>query len=291
MASVVALKRRIGSIKNTRQITKAMQLVSASKMRRAQEYAFRSRAYRDLAYDMLSRLSRIDEVGNQPLFAARDVKSRLTILITSNSGMAGAYNANILKLLAQSIREDRENGIKSSVIVIGNKGAQFVRRVEGVELVAVFNSFGDQPTANDVRPILKTLMERYQSGDADQVDLIYTMFKSNIVQEARNTRLLPANAEDIPEADKDLPTISNFEPDMETVIEQIATRLVEAQLWQALLESLASEHSMRMIAMKNATDNANELIDDYTLEYNTARQAGITQELAEITGGAEALNG
>lgn len=291
MASVVALKRRIGSIKNTRQITKAMQLVSASKMRRAQEYAFRSRAYRDLAYDMLSRLSLISEVDRQPLFVKRPVKSRLAIVITSNSGLAGAYNSNVLKQLTKVIREDREKSVKTRVIVIGSKGAQFVRRIEGVELVAVYNTFADQPSANDVRPILNTLMQQYREESVDEVNLIYTMFKSNILQEARTTTLLPASAADIPEAEQDAEKISNFEPDVETVIEQITTRLVEAQLWQALLESLASEHSMRMLAMKNATDNANELIDDYTLEYNTARQAGITQELAEITGGAEALNG
>ncbi len=291
MASTIVLKQRIKSVKGTRQITKAMQLVSASKMRRAQDYAFRSRAYRDLAYELLARLSAINEVEQQPLFMKRSVKSRLYIVITSNSGLAGAYNANVLKLLARSIQQDQDGKVASRVIVIGKKGAQFVRRLKAVELVAVYDDFKDQPTANDVRPILNTLMNEYKDETVDAVDLMYTVFKSNIVQEAKSLQLLPASADDIPEAADDLQTISNFEPDVETVIDQITIRLVEAQLWQALLESLASEHSMRMLAMKNATDNAKDLIDDYTLELNTARQAAITQELAEITGGAEALNG
>ncbi len=289
MASTIVLKQRIKSVKGTRQITKAMQLVSASKMRRAQEYAQQSRAYGDLARDLLVRLSAIGEVEQQPLFARRPVESRLYIVITSNSGLAGAYNANVLKLLAQSIKKDQDSKVQSRVIAIGSKGAQFVRRLQGVELVAVYNALGDRPVANDIRPILNTLMQEYRDTTVDDVQLIYTQFKSNITQIAQARQLLPATV-DTTEASNG-PAITNFEPDVETVIDQITIRLVEAQLWQSLLESLASEHSMRMLAMKNATDNAKDLIDDYTLELNTARQAAITQELAEITGGAEALNG
>lgn len=290
MASTIVLKQRIKSVKGTRQITKAMQLVSASKMRRAQDYAFQSRAYRDLAYELLARLSAINEVEQQPLFQKRTVKSRLYVVITSNSGLAGAYNANVLKILAQDIKADQAAKVASRVVVIGKKGAQFVRRLQGVELVAVYADFKDQPTAKDVRPILNTIMNDYRDESADEVRLIYTVFRSNILQEAQSLQLLPASADDIPQMQDGVQTISNFEPSVETVIDQITTRLIEAQLWQALLESLASEHSMRMLAMKNATDNAKDLIDDYTLELNTARQAAITQELAEITGGAEALN-
>ncbi len=294
MASTIVLKGRIKSIKGTRQITKAMQLVSASKMRRAQEYAFRSRAYRDMAYDLLRRLNATREVESQPLFKVRPVDSRLYIVVTSNSGLAGAYNANVLKLLAQDLREDRANKATSKVIVIGARGVQFVRRLKDVELVAYYSAFDDEPTANDVRPILNTLMQLYSDESVDEVRLIYTLFKSNINQVAQSTQLLPASLDEI-SGDKAAPAgtklISNFEPDVETVVTQVATRLVEAQLWQAVLESKASEHSMRMLAMKNATDNAKDLIDDYTLELNTARQTSITQELAEITGGAEALNG
>jgi F-type H+-transporting ATPase subunit gamma len=286
MASTIILKRRITSIKNTRQITKAMELVSASKLRRAQEYAQRSRAYRDLAYTLLARLNSISEVEQQPLFNKRTVKTRLYILITSNSGLAGAYNTNVIKQLTKSLQSDRDNKIKSMTIVVGSRGGQFVRRLSDVELLAIYPAFGDNPTANDVRPILNTIVDGYKSGQFDDVQILYTMFKSTINQIPQNLQLLPAQTDpNIPAND----TVSNFEPDVETVVDQVATRLIEAQVWQAVLESLASEHAMRMVAMKNATDNAKDLIDDYTLELNTARQASITQELAEITGGAEAL--
>jgi F-type H+-transporting ATPase subunit gamma len=286
MASTITLKRRITSIKNTRQITKAMELVSASKLRRAQEYAAASRAYRDLAYELLTRLNAMPEVEQQPLFAKRPIKSRLYVAVTSNSGLAGAYNANVLKVLAKGLQADRAAKVKSQVITIGSKGAQFVRRLREVELLAVYPALGDHPTANDVRPLLNTVIERYKEELVDDVRLVYTVSQSTVVQKAQDLQLLPAVAD--PTADAQA-IISNFEPDVETVIDQVATRLIEAQIWQAVLESLASEHAMRMVAMKNATDNAKDLIDDYTLELNTARQASITQELAEITGGAEAL--
>ncbi len=289
MASTIALKQRIKSIKGTRQITKAMQLVSASKLRRAQEYAQRSRAYAALANELLERLSGISEVERQPLFEKRTVKSRLYILVTSNSGLAGAYNANVLKQLTKGLQADKDAKVHSQVIAIGNKGGQFARRLSEVELLAVYPALGDQPTANDIRPILNTLIERYKEGTVDEVKVLYTNFKSTVVQEARSLQLLPAEAPTLDESK--VSTFSNFEPDVETVIDQVTTRLIETQIWQAVLESLASEHAMRMVAMKNATDNAKDLIDDYTLALNTARQAAITQELAEITGGAEALNG
>ncbi|CAN5365471.1 ATP synthase F1 subunit gamma [soil metagenome] len=289
MASTIALKQRIKSVKGTRQITKAMQLVSASKLRRAQEYALKSRAYADLATELLAHLSGLTEVEQQPLFEKRPVKARLYIVVTSNSGLAGAYNANVLKQLTKALRADKEAKIKCRVVAVGSKGAQFVRRLSEAELVAVYPALGDRPTANDTRPILNTLIELYRQAQVDDVHLLYTKFKSTVVQEAQSLQLLPAQAPGYDEAKAS--SVSNFEPDVETVIDQVTTRLIEAQVWQAVLESLASEHAMRMVAMKNATDNAKDLIDDYTLELNTARQAAITQELAEITGGAEALNG
>ena len=289
MASTITLKRRITSIGNTRQITKAMELVSASKLRKAQAYAQRSRDYRDLAYDLLRKLNAMSEVERMPLFRKRTVKNRLYVVITSNTGLAGAYNANTLKLLTQALQRDRDAKVKSHVITIGSKGAQFVRRLHDVDLAAAYPPLGDQPTANDIRPILNTVIDEYKDEKIDEVHVIYTDFKSNLVQTATDLQLLPAPLIDV---DSDTPAdISNFEPDVETVVAEVTTRLIEAQIWQAILESMASEHAMRMMATKNATDNANDLIKDYTLELNTARQAAITQELAEITGGAEALNG
>lgn len=286
MASTITLKRRITSIRGTRQITKAMELVSASKLRRAQDYAQRSRDYRDLAYDLLRRLNAISEVERQPLFQKRAVKNRLYVVVTSNTGLAGAYNANVLKLLLKDLQADEAAKAKSHVITIGSKGAQFVRRLGDVNLLAAYPPFGDHPTANDVRPILNTVIDQYKNETVDAVRVLYTNFKSTVVQEVIDLPLLPAPLLDVDSAPA---LISNFEPDVETVVDQVTTRLVEAQIWQAVLESLASEHAMRMIATKNATDNANDLIDDYTLALNTARQADITQQIAEISGGAEAM--
>jgi F-type H+-transporting ATPase subunit gamma len=286
VASTITLKRRISSIRGTRQITKAMELVSASKLRRAQEYAKRSRDYRDLAYDLLRKLNAMSEVERLPLFRKRPVKNRLYIVITSNTGLAGAYNANILKLFTHGLQRDQSDKVKSHVITVGSKAAQLARRLSDVDLMAVYSPFGDQPTANDVRPVLNTVIEQYTSEAIDEVRVLYTNFKSNLVQEVQDLQLLPAPLIDV---DSAATPISNFEPDVETVVQEVTTRLIEAQIWQAILESLASEHAMRMVATKNATDNANDLIDDYTLALNTARQSSITQELAEITGGAEAL--
>ena len=191
MASTIALKQRIKSVKGTRQITKAMQLVSASKLRRAQEYAQKSRAYADLANELLARLSGISEVERQPLFEKRDVKSRLYIVITSNSGLAGAYNANVLKQLTKRVSDDQASKVQSRAIAIGSKGGQFIRRLSEIQLEAVYPALGDHPSANDVRPILNTLIDLYRSGEVDEVQILFTEFKSTVVQNAQGLQLLP----------------------------------------------------------------------------------------------------
>lgn len=287
MASRQQLKQRIGSVKSTRQITKAMELVSASKMRRAQEYAYRSRDYRNLARQILARLRQLTDVSKHPLYAERKVKTRLHIIVTSNRGLAGAYNSNILKALTKELQQDKAAGIASQAIVIGKQGARFIVRFEHVEVVAAYQDFPDHPTANDIRPILSTIVDKFVSGEVDVVDVTYTDYKTSISQEVTVERLLPAAYVDEPV----VPDLEHavFEPSPKAVIEEITERLIESQLNQACMESAASEQSMRMMAMKNATDNASDLIDDLTLAFNTARQAAITQELAEITGGAEAI--
>jgi F-type H+-transporting ATPase subunit gamma len=290
MPSLITLRRRIGSIRNTRQITKAMELVSSSKLRRAQSAALTSRAYREAAYELLARLNQVREVERQPLFKKRPAKTRLYVVITSNSGLAGAYNANVLKLLLQGIKQDRSDKVKSTVITVGSKGAQFVRRLENVELLSHYQAFGDEPAEHDIVPLLNTIIEAYTSETADEIVLLYTEFKSSLNQQATRLSLLPAGVAQMPK-DSAPAAYINFEPDVETVIHNVGARLLQAQIWQALLESLASEHAMRAVAMKNATDNADELIGDYTLEYNSTRQGHITQEIAEITGGAEAMAG
>lgn len=287
MANTIALKRRIQSVKNTRQITKAMELVSASKMRRAQESALKSRDYRNLARQILVRLNEVTDVKQHPLYEQRHLKRRLHILITSDRGLAGAFNSNLLRQFTAELRQDRENGIQSSVILIGKQGARIVPRLEGVEVVEAYTNFPEHATANDIRPILETIINHYREKTVDAVDVTFTDYISSINQVVRTERLLPAVFQEVP-IDPDL-ELAIIEPSAPVVLEEVTERLIEAQLTQSFRESQASEQSSRMIAMKNATDNATGLVDDLTLEFNTARQAAITQELAEITGGAEAI--
>lgn len=289
MASQQQLKSRIGSVKNTKQITKAMELVSASKMRRAQELALKSRDYRDLARHILARLRELIDVSKHPLYNVRPVKNRLHVVITSNRGLAGAYNSNVLRQLTKELQADKEAHVISKVVVIGKQGARFVVRFEGVEVIAAYTDFPDHPTANDISPILDTIRDAFISKQVDAVDALFTDYKSSINQVVTVERILPAafiDNEVISDIDGDEIV---FEPSPAAVLDKITLRLIEAQLSQAFMESSASEQSMRMMAMKSATDNATDLIGDLTLSYNTARQAAITQELAEITGGAEAI--
>ncbi len=287
MASTTALKRRITSVKNTKQITKAMELVSASKMRRAQEQTLKTRDYSTLARQLLTRLRELTDVSKHPLFVERDVKAKLYIVITSDRGLAGAYNSNILRQLTRALQADKEAKITAQLLVVGKQAARFVTRFEGVEVIAAYTDFPEQPTANDLRPILNTITELYEKKAIDAVDAIFTDYKSSVLQEVTLDRLLPAAFSEAP-VSQDLEK-AVFEPSAQAVLDNVTLRLIESQLIQVFYEAQASEHSMRMMAMKNATDNANELVDDLTLAFNTARQAGITQELAEISGGAEAM--
>lgn len=287
MAQTTAIKRRINAVTNTRQITKAMELVAASKMRRAQESALKSRDYTELASEILTRLREVTGVKQHPLFKKRQVKARLHVLITSDRGLAGAYNSNLFRQFAGEILEDQQEKVASKVIVVGKQGSRMVTRLKGLEVVAAYHNFPDHPTANDIRPILNTILGMFLRKEADFVDATYTHFNSSISQTVKVKRLLPAAFEQV-ESTQHIQD-ADFEPSPEAVLNTITQRLVESQVNQAFLEALASEHSMRMLAMKNATDNASDLIEDLTLEFNTARQAAITQELAEITGGAEAI--
>lgn len=290
MASTIALRRRIRSVKGTRQITKAMELVAASKMRRAQDATLKSRAYRAVAQQILMRLRELIDVDKHPLFETRTtIKTKLYVVVTSDRGLAGAYDSNVLRRFTTLIREDRATGRRIQTIVLGKKGAAFVAKLEDVEIVAAYPEFTENPSPNDVRPLLNMVTEAYANKAVDSVDVIYTDYKSSILQVVTVQRLLPAayTQDPLPEDARDNTVI--FEPSPQAVLNSVSKRLVEVQLWQDLLESQASEQSARMMAMKTASDNAGELIDDLTLEMNTARQASITQELAEIVGGAEAI--
>jgi F-type H+-transporting ATPase subunit gamma len=288
MAKTTALKRRIGSVKNTRQITKAMELVAASKMKRAQDQALSSRSYRETAHDILTRLSDVSDVRRHPLFVKREIKNRLIVVITSDTGLAGAYDANVLKRMASILQEDQTNKVNDKIIAVGKKGSQFVSRLDSVDLIAAYPIFTGQPTGADLRPIIEQIFNMYTEEEVDAVTIIYTQFFSSIRQEVTSLPLLPAQPPDSERTISPL-EVAIFEPTVELVVESVVARLLEVQVWQAVLESLASEHSMRMIAMKNASDNASDIIDDLTLELNNARQADITQQIAEIVGGAEAV--
>lgn len=288
MASRQQIKRRIGSVKNTKQITKAMQLVAASKLRHAQEAVVRPRAYAELAREILTRLRQMSADDTEyHLFSERPVKKRLIIAITSDLGLAGAYDANVLRTLVTEAQADKAQGIRTGVVAIGRKAAQAASHIAGIDVEAVYTKMPDKPTADELRPILSSVVGLYADGLVDQVDIIFTKFISSISQEIQLQRLLPAGFEEA-NLDDEL-AHADVEPSPEALLKAAALRLLESQIYQAFLEAIASEQSMRMLAMKNATDNASDLIDDLTLVYNNARQAAITQELAEITGGAEAM--
>ena len=288
MASTQLLKGRIRSVKSTRQITKAMQLVAASKMRRAQEATKASAPYTRAASELLTALSSHTSVQNHPLFVSRPVKTRLLIVIASDKGLAGAYNSNVVRLYTNELKSDDAAGIKNTTITIGRKAAQFVARIKDTEVLGAYEELPDRPDGSELRAILESARSLFESAKVDAVDVIYTDFVSSITQEAKMIRVLPAGFESVlePNVARDV----TYEPSTEEVLDGVAYRLVGAQIFQALLDSRASEHSMRMMAMKNATDNASDLVDDLTLEMNKARQSAITQELAEISGGVEALN-
>lgn len=287
MASTQQIKARIKSVKNTKQITKAMELVAASKMRRAQETTLASRDYTLTARQILTRLRDLTDVSKHPLFVTREVKSRIIIVITSDRGLAGAYNSNVLRQLTKELKSDAENNVKTSLILIGKQASRFVARVENLNVLGSYDQMPEKPELSELSSILQTIKEAFASDEADAVDILFTDFKSSVVQEVTNTRLLPAAFAEA-RVSHDLAD-ALFEPSPEEVLKTIADRLIDVQLWQAYLESQASEQSARMLAMKTASDNASDLIDDLTLAANTARQSAITQELAEITGGAEAM--
>ena len=287
MANTIAIKRRITSVRNTRQITKAMELVSASKMRRAQEAAQASRAYKNLAQSILRRLGETTDVSIHPLFKKHHkVMTKLYVVITGDRGLSGAYNGSVLRRLVQELAQDQSRQRTSQCIAVGKRGAQYIARLDAVELLSAYEQLPDKPTATDIQPVLDQVCDLYRRQVVDQVVIIYTDYKSSVVQEVTAQTLLPAVVAQSKAVDAGA---TLFEPTPAAVLEMAATRLIEVQLWQALLESKASEFSMSMMAMKSASDNATDIIDDLTLAYNTARQAAITQELAEITGGAEAL--
>ena len=287
MASTQQLKSRIRSVKSTKQITKAMQMVAASKMRRAQDATKGSAPYARAANELLSYLASQGATDGHKWFDVRPIKSRLIIVIASDKGLAGAYNANVLKEYVGLLRKDDKQGIANKTIAVGRKASVFVSRLKDTEVTGVYEGLSDYPEGAEFHAILNSAKDAFESREVDAVDVVHTRFVTSITQVAVTTRLFPAGYEvvEVSEYVKD----SLFEPNVQRVLDDAAYRLVGAQLFQALLDARASEHSMRMLAMKNATDNASDLVEDLTLVMNKARQGAITQELSEISAGVEAL--
>jgi len=287
MASTRQLKSRIRSVKSTKQITKAMELVAASKLRRAQDASRAASSYSLAARELLTQLGNLTDVQRFAFFKSRKVNSRLAILITSDRGLAGAYNTNAIKQFVRVLEQDRQNGIETKVLCVGRRGAQFAARIKDVEVIGVYTGLPDHITANDIRPLLVNAVDHFIDEKVDAVSVITTRFVNSFTQTAETVELLPAVFEST-EVSRDI-QLATFEPSVEEVLEGATIRLLESQLYQALLDARASEQSMRRVAMKNATDNAGEIIDDLTREMNKVRQATITQELSEISAGVEAL--
>jgi F-type H+-transporting ATPase subunit gamma len=289
MASTQALKSRIRSVKSTKQITKAMQLVAASKMRRAQDATKVSAPYTLAARQILTNLSAQMETNDHPLYTVRTVKNRLLIVVAGDRGLAGAYNSNVFKRYIRERQADVKTNIGTTTIAVGRRTVQFVSRLKDTEILGVYEYLPDNAEGRELHAIIETARSQFEEGTVDAVDLIYTQFNSSLSQEVVVQRVLPAGYEKT-DISSGVRRDVLYEPNPEVVLDSITQRLVTAQLFQALLDARASEYSMRMLAMKNATDNATDLIADLTLAMNKARQGAITQELAEISGGVEALN-
>lgn len=281
MTAIHGIKRRIRSVSSTRQITKAMQLVAASKLKRAQDMATGPADYAEAARQILIGLSGTADVRQHPFFQVRQPRRALSVLVAGDRGMAGAYNANVLKTFVQHFGRTK---LPHSVISVGRHAARQVARMNDVSQISAYQIDGPDAFTEIVRPVLREISELYISGKVDVVHLLFTKFHSTVKQEVRAVQLLPIVA-----PANTTPPDSTLEPEASELIDIATRRLMEAQILSAVLESRASEEASRMMAMMNATDNAAELIDDLTLAFNNARQAAITQELAEISAGAEAI--
>ncbi len=282
MASQREIRRRIGAVRNIKQITRAMQFVAASKLKRAQDSTLAARPYSATLDEVLADLATVLGPEDHPLFAAPDDGKRLIVLITTDRGLAGPLNTNMIRFAA---REITSHAGDLSVVTVGRKGRDAMRRAR-VPLEAHFAGFGDKPTFADVLPLARLVTEDFLGGGYSQVDIIYSRFVSTLVQRPEMERLLPI------QPSEDTAGIPGnqfiFEPRPADVLEQLVPRYVATRLYQAVLEAKASEESSRMVAMKNATENAEELIEDLTLAYNKVRQANITREMIEIASGARA---
>lgn len=282
MASRREIRRRIRSVKNLAQITKAMQMVAASRMRRAQSRVGASRPYSEAMRDVVAHLAARSGAKEHPLLKERELSAIEVVTITPDRGLAGALVSNINRA---TLRFVNQQTVPVRAVTVGRKGRTFAARV-GLNLVASFQDLGDYPTMNEVGPIAAQILEDFSDGTVDRVYLAFTRFHSTLRQTPEVIQILPAQPPDIDAGASPW----NFEPDEPAaVLDVLLPRYVESLIYQALLEAKASEQSARMVAMSNATDNANDMVGQLTLEMNKARQAEITKEIAEIATAAGAV--
>jgi len=284
VASAREIKRRIRSVQNMSQITRAMEMVAAAKMRRAQANVQASRPYSERIRTMISGLAGITdgvESGRFPLLEQRPIERISVVVITADKGLAGALNSNVIR---RGVVFVRESDVPVDMVTVGRKGRDFFTRY-GQNVTAEFTNLGDWPTIEDLRPIVDVSIGEFVAGKVDAVYLIYSQFVNVMQQRPVAVQILPITpAEDV--AAEDLVSDYIFEPGRDQVLEALLPRYIEVQLYQAMLEAIASEHSARMVAMRNASENAKELVEELSLSANKARQAQITREVAEIAAGA-----
>jgi len=284
MANIRLIGRRIKGIRSTSKITKAMEMIAASKMRKAQERGMAGRPYSEKINQVMAALAALPVEGRElhPLLQRRKVANIAVVHITADRGLAGGLVSNINRMTGSFVLE---SSVPAKLIAVGSKGIDFMRR-SNQNIVAEFTDLGDRPSLLDTLPISHIIIEDFKSGAIDEVYLAYTQFVNTMSQRPVMEKVLPVEPAEIPVAQN---VEYLYEPDPAVVLGGLLPRFVEMQVYHAVLEAIASEQSARMVAMRNATENANELIEELTLLYNKARQEMITKELLDITGGAVAL--
>jgi F-type H+-transporting ATPase subunit gamma len=289
MAAGKEIRGKIKSVENTKKITKAMEMVAASKMRKAQDRMRSARPYSDKIRNIAAHLAQANPEYTHPFLVTQDTAKKVGIIVvTTDKGLCGGMNTNVLRQVTNKVRELEGQGKKVEAVAIGNKGLGFMNRI-GAKVVSQAVGLGDTPHLDKLIGPVKVLLDAYQEGMLDTVYLFYTKFINTMKQEPMMDQLLPLSAERM-EADKNSHSWDYiYEPDAQSVIDELLVRYVEALIYQAVAENMASEQSARMVAMKAASDNAGNVIGELKLVYNKTRQAAITKELSEIVAGAAAV--
>ena len=287
MAGAKEVRGKIASIKNTRKITKALEMVAASKMRKAQERMRAARPYAEKIRKIIGHLRQVNLDYKHPFTLERPVTSLGIVVISTDRGLCGSLNLNLFKATLVAIRDAQARGTKVSLCVIGSKALQFFRRLAGVEIAASVTHLGDRPHISDMIGTTKVMLDFYREAKVDQLLLAHNVFVNTMTQKGVVSQLLPIQTIDKDDLQERWDYI--YEPDSTAILDGILMRYLEAQIFQGAVENVACEMAARMVAMKSASDNAGKLIDELQLIYNKARQAAITKELSEIVGGAAAV--